>query len=289
MVWSTSFRESFSVVPSGKKIDADVDRFLNSHGIPAADVLAAWPVDQARSQARGGEGVIADPKRLRAMDQLLRTVGLAYIDSPPPGMGAPVRTVFVTPFGQALRRWRADGINVHNARVIARHASRALAAAQLRTPGGEGKYAENVHVFPFSFIWRAMLALDLRISSDELNRAIYSTASEADLVSAIQKVKDSRRSGNLDDMGPEQAAGDGKNDRVLIWMAWASFGWTLIKGKGSSHAYPNCYCITEKWAIQMLEEAASIKHKHRDFVSVREYVEFLSGCAGVPPDLRSPT
>lgn len=282
MAWSTSFHEAFSVVPRGLDGDRNVNLFLSSHGETEANVLGRW------HRARGDRARPIDPKAFRNMSQLLRNVGLAYdVElTHDPARGAE-RTVQVTRLGAALLRWRLGGLNERNCRVIARHASRALAAAQLRNPTREGRrYAPAMRVFPFSFIWRAMLALDGRISSDELNRAIYATQNEHDLTEAIRRIKLARQSGNLDDMGPEQETAPNKNDRILIWMAWASFGWTLISPKESDPAYPDHYIAAQPWAVRVLEEAAAIRHRHRDFASVQQYVEFLSECAGVPPDLR---
>lgn len=269
-------------MPRGLDGDLNVNLFLRSHDEVERNVLAQW------NRARGDRERPIDPKAFRNMSQLLRTVGLAYdlerVHDPERG---PERTVQVTRLGAALLRWRLEGLNERNCRVIARHASRALAAAQLRNPTREGRrYGEHVRVFPFSFIWRAMLDLDGRISSDELNRAIYSTESEQDLAAAVGRIKLARQSGNLDDMGPEQETAPNKNDRILIWMAWASFGWTLIKPKETDPAFPDHYVVTEPWSARVLEEAAAIRYPHREFGSVQQYIEFLSDCAGVPPDLR---
>ena len=88
--------------------------------------------------------------------------------------------VRLTDLGEATRRWLPI-LTPKNAILLARHAAYALSACQLVNPtGAGGRYDADLRVFPFQFIWRAMLALGGRISSDELNRAMF-------------KVRDTRR------------------------------------------------------------------------------------------------
>ena len=124
--------------------------------------------------------------------------------------------VRVTHLGQAVRRWR-PWINVRNAPVLGRYAARALAACQLRNPTREGRrYGAHVRVFPFAFIWRAMLALDGTITSDELNRAILRTENENDLEAAVERIKAARQAEDLDLLGDEVVTEGAKNDRILV-------------------------------------------------------------------------
>lgn len=138
-------------------------------------------------------------------------------------------------------------------------------------------------MFPFSFIWRAMLALDGVISSDELNRAVFHTTNENDLIHAIQSIRTARESGDVTSMGEEVESGPAKNDRVLVWMSWASFGWTLITDKRSSGN--SMYAIAPKMR-RVIEAIAPIRHRHREFESEADYFEHISACAGLPEDLR---
>ncbi|WP_315795734.1 MULTISPECIES: hypothetical protein [unclassified Bradyrhizobium] len=271
-VWSTSFHSSFSVVPAGKLTDKAVDLFLNGEGQTDQQLLAQWPYDEAR----GAQGGTPDPKRYRDMRQLLQTIGLVY-DEVIEGK----TVVHVTELGKALARWRPSLLS-ENVRIIARHGSLALAACQLRNPTRNGmEYDPIMKVFPFQFIWKAMLALDNRITSDELNREIYRTKDEADLAQAIQRIRQARLANDLGLLSPEVISGDRKNDRVLVWVGWASFGWSLITDKRNS-ADGQSYTIKDRWALRTLQAAAQVKHRHRDFQSVPEYVEYLSRCAAIP-------
>jgi hypothetical protein len=128
-----------------------------------------------------------------------------------------------------------------------------------------------------------MLALDHRISSDELNRSLLKTRNEADLQEAIEAIRGARAAGDNSQLGAETVTEAAKNDRILVWMSWASFGWTLITDKRSSAS--GDYEIPER-NRRLLSDAASIQHRHRKFESEAAYVEYLSNCAGLPEDLR---
>jgi len=237
-------------------------------------VLSALPYDTARSHS---PGTTPDPKRYRDGRQLLRTVGLVYEE-----VVDDTKLLRVTPLGNAVKRWRPV-INEKNAPVLGRHAAQALAACQLRNPTREGgDYGSNIVVFPFAFIWRAMLALDGNISSDELNRAILKVNTEDDLIEAIGKIRIARSTGDLSVLGPETVPEQAKNDRILVWMAWASFGWTLIQDK---RAAGGIYSIVPN-ARRLVSDAAAIRHRHKEFRSERDYIEYLSACAGLPEDIR---
>jgi len=232
------------------------------------------PYDTARSSA---PGALPDPKRYRDGRQLFRTVGLVYEEA-----SNEKRVLRVTALGSAVRRWRPE-ISENNAPVLGRHAAQALAACQLRNPTREGgSYGSDTIVFPFSFIWRAMLALDNSISSDELNRAIFKVKTEDELHNAIDGIKASRASNDLSVLGDETVTEQAKNDRILVWMAWASFGWTLIQDKRSAGGI---YTIAPN-ARRLVADAAAIRHRHREFQSEKEYIEYLSMCAGLPEDIR---
>lgn len=143
-----------------------------------------------------------------------------------------------------------------------------------------------MHVFPFTFIWRAMLALDDRISSAELNRVLFRVTDPRDLDSAIARIRQSREDGLGEQaLGPETITGESKNDRVIPWMALASFGWLLIADK--REAGGEWYTIRPT-ARELLREAAQIKRKHREFTSVEEYVNHISDAACLPSDVRWP-
>lgn len=276
MVWSCSFHSSFSLVPSGKLTDRAVDLMLDADGWTEKELLDVWPYDEARGR-RGGK---PDPKRVRDARQLLRTIGLVWTDA-----DGPQNVLRVTDFGKATRRWRPQ-ITRGNARIIARHAALALSVCQLRNPLPEARgYEEDVVVFPFQFIWKAMLQLEGRITSDELNRGIYKTRNAADLDQAIVAIRAARAANDVTILGPEVATQDDKNDRVLVWMCWASFGWSLIQDKRRSTDRKS-YTIADPWAWRVLSIASGIGHRHRDFDTERAYVEYISRSAGIPKDLR---
>jgi hypothetical protein len=272
--WSCSFRLTFRLFPEPGSGKDTLDVFLASDGATPDQVLSKLPYDKARSAT---PGTMPDPKRYRDGRQLFRTVGLVYEDE----IGEEHR-LRVTALGHAVARWRSE-INERNAPVLGRHAAQALAACQLRTPTREGaKYDGSTVVFPFSFIWRAMIALNGTISSDELNRSLLKVHNEDELAAAIYAIKSARATGNIKSLGAEIVTEKAKNDRILVWMAWASFGWTLIDDK---RAAGGVYAIAPR-ARRLVAEAAAIRHKHRDFRTEKEYVEHISSCAGLPEDLR---
>jgi hypothetical protein len=127
-----------------------------------------------------------------------------------------------------------------------------------------------------------MLTLDGTISSDELNRAIFKVKTEDELHEAIENIRKARAANDLSILGNETVTEQAKNDRILVWMAWASFGWTLIQDKRSAGG---TYSIAPN-ARRLVADAAAIKHRHREFQTEREYIEYLSMCAGLPEDLR---
>lgn len=273
--WQCSFRSTFRLFPdpSGQRDQLDV--FLASDGKTMEEVLAALPYHRARAAT---PGELPNAKRYRDGRQLLRTVGLVYDEA-----DGKTWRLHVTDLGHAVRRWRPL-INTRNSTVLGRHAAQALAACQLRNPTREGRrYGPDVVVFPFAFIWRSMLALDGWISSEELNRAIFRTENEDDLQDAINRIRIARRCNDPSILGDEVVTERAKNDRILVWMAWASFGWTLIGDKRQSTS--GVYEIAPN-AERLLSEAAALKHRHRDFTNEINYIEYISECAGLPEDLR---
>ena len=87
------------------------------------------------------------------------------------------------------------------------------------------------------FIWRAMLALDNRINSDELNRGLFKVCDAAQLEECIAKIRQAREQNDLSILGDETITGDKKNDRIIPWVSLASFGWTLFPDKGNEAYY----------------------------------------------------
>jgi hypothetical protein len=247
--------------------------FLESDGRTPDEVLHLLPYDTERSAT---PGATPDAKRYRDGKQVYQTIGLLYEDE--------ANHVVVTDLGRAVYRW-LDRLSFNNAPVLGRHAASALAGCQLRNPTGAGRdYDESMVVFPYAFLWRTMLSLDNCISSDELNRGLFRVRNAAEIVDCVKAVRASRITGDPTTIGEETITGDRKNDRIIPWIAAASFGWTLIADKREEQGgtwyriRPNC--------VDLLRDASRIEREHRDFSSVHSYVSYLSQLAAVPPDLR---
>jgi len=268
--WGGSLHQTFRLLPTASP---NLPAFLGSDGCTPDEVLQRLPYDAARS--RGGTSTTPDRKRYRDGRHVYQTVGLLYED------GERLR---VTELGKATARW-VGNLTPVNSVVLGRHAAYGLSACQLRNPTVAGrKYNGAVEVFPFAYIWRAMIALDSRISSAELNRVVFRVTNESDLNDAIAKIRDWRESGESEDsLGPETITEKAKNDRIIAWMALASFGWLLIADKReTAQAW---YRIRGR-AVELLREASQIKRVHRDFTSVPEYINHISNAACLPKDVR---
>lgn len=268
--WTGSLHQTFRILasPSGSLVP-----FLSSHGQTPAQVLAQLPYESNRAIARGGGTGGPDPKRYRDARQVYQTIGLVYESHS--GL------LQVTSLGTTTLRWLSL-INTANAVVLGRHVAYALSACQLRNPTGAGqRYDPCMEVFPFQFIWRAMLQLDGKISSDELNRELFRVKNEVDLQQSIDRIAHARSTGNNSTLQSEVITGDRKNDRIIPWMSLASFGWTLFPDKGGS----NYYQLPER-TLDVIKQAAMIKRKHLTFPDVPQYIEYLSTCACLPKDLR---
>lgn len=269
--WGGSLHQTFRLLPSASE---HLRPFLESEGLTPAEVLRRLPYNPSRSSKQRSIG--PDPKRFRDGKQLYETSGFLYVDNE--------SRIRVTEFGRAILRW-LDIINEKNAVVLGRHAAYALAACQLRNPTGSGqKYPPEIKVFPFAFIWRAMLKLDNKISSDELNRALFKVTNEQNLEEAIEHIRRFRITGDPDQMGEETIRDSRKDDRIIPWMSMASFGWTLIRDKRA--ATESGYYQILPNALAVLEQAATILYSHHEFASVDAYVQRISNAAALPKDLR---
>lgn len=268
-IWRGSLHQTFRLLPQSTP---SLKMFLDSDGRSPTEVLGLLPYESARSQS-GADS--PDPKRYRDPKAVYQTVGLLFED----GNGA----VRVTDLGHATRRWMPD-LALANIRVLGRHAAYALAACQLRNPTGSGHgYESDVVTFPFAYIWRAMLALDDRISSEELNRAIFYAIDRASLSDAIDRIAAHRRAPSADALQSEVIAGDRKNDRIVPWISLASFGYTLIADKRETGTE---YYQIRPEARQILHEASQIEHQHKEFDSTTSYVQHISRSGCLPKDVR---
>lgn len=269
--WSSSLHQSYRLLDQPTK---SLPVFLQSDGQTQDQVLAALPYDAARART---PGTLPDPKRFRDPRLVFSTVGLVYMD------GDVLR---VTDLGRAVGRW-LPVLRASNAAVLGRHAAYALAVCQLRNPlsqSGRG-YSPSTQVFPFRFIWQAALALDGRISSEELNRVVFWTTSEVELQQGIERIREFRKAQpgqqTLDDgLGPRAFTTEPINDRVIPWVSLASFGWVLMRDKQDGF-----YSIRPELR-RVLREAAQIKRPHREFADPAEYVRHISDAACLPKDVR---
>lgn len=267
--WSGALHLSYRLVPPSEHLQA----FLAAdNGDAWEKIHAALPYDPQRGP---GGAPTPDTRRYRDAKQLYETAGFLYQEE---------GRVWFTELGLALKRFLPH-VTPANVVLIARHAALTLAACQLRNPTDAGsKYHTSMRVFPFRFIWMAMLDLGLRISSDELNRAVFRVTDEDSLYPAIRKINAFRRSRALEELGDEIITGEGKNDRIIPWISMASFGWTLLMDKRESpvegHYFVRGNCV------RLLEAAVRTPVRHRDFPSVGAYAEYLSESACLPRDLR---
>lgn len=270
-IWGGSLHQTFRLLPDASR---SLRVFLSSDGASAEEVLARLPYDSAR--AGPDAGTSPDAKRYRDGRHVYQTVGLLFEDTD--------GHLRVTELGKATHRWIGKISHVNGA-VLGRHAAYALAACQLRNPTRAGQiYADNVEVFPFAFIWRAMLALGGKINSDELNRAVFRIANARMLDETIDRITRYRRDGeDVTKLGQETISGKAKNDRIIPWMALASFGWLLIADKRETGG--SWYQI-RTGTRELLREAAQINRKHRSFASVEDYVRHISDAACLPMDVR---
>lgn len=272
ITWSGALHKSFRLLPTGHFSNDELRAFLEQgSGVPAAQVLAALPFDTSRSSRANADG--PDPRRYRDAKQVFEACGLLW--------EADDETVHLSALGDAVRRFLPNA-NDSNVGLIARHAALGLSFAQLRNPTGAGRrYHPSMAVFPFRFIWQAMLALDGKIDSEELNRAIFRIRNADMLDKAIESIRRYRRTENAADLGDETITGGSRNDRLIPVVSLASFGWTLMNQKDNDGYY-----TIKDGCSRLLEVAVSLPAFHRDYGSVQEYVEAIASAACLPKDLR---
>jgi len=273
LVWHSSLRHTLRLLPPPAGGDS-LRILLNSDGDADDDILPRLPYEAGRSHAGGTGPGQPDARRLRDPRQVAQTIGLLYRDAE--------NRYRVTELGIAVRRW-LPSLSKENWPVLGRHAAYALAACQLRNPTRSGRrYSVGTEVFPFAFIWRAMLGLDGIISSDELNRAILRTHDVDTLDEAIHRIKRRRETdGPLDDLGKETVTGVAKNDRLIPWISLASFGYLFIQPKDGTGHYR-----LRPGADRLLTGPSRPGVPHQEFESSAEYIQYLSDAACLPKDLR---
>lgn len=275
--WGGSLHSTLRILPPAPYLVP----YLSCEGRTRGEVLAQLPFDVARSN--DPTKTRPDDKRRREVQHMCEWTGLAFDDED--------ELLRVTDLGAAVLRWATvpDGgdrplIHDGNALILGRHAAYALAACQLRNPTGAGqKYDPSMVVFPFAFIWRVMLASDNRLSSDELNRAVLRIRNEDDVDECARLIAESRDAGTTEMLGAETLGESASNDRLIAWMALASFGWVLLRDKRETKTP---FYTIRPGAEEILRSAVSIPYRHGTFESKRGYVSFISDMAALPRDLR---
>lgn len=263
--WGAASRESFTYLG---KTSCTLKVFLDADGLAEEQVLPLLPYSGQRSPKISCG---PDPKRYRDPRLVFTQLGLLCDDS---------GCLKLTEFGVAVKRW-IPIITEANAPVFGRHIAHALSACQLRNPTGAGKkYDLSMQVFHCSFIWSAMLELDNKIASEEVNCAILKVRNRDELSKAIEAIGQARKAGSLDMLGEPVESSGKANDRIIPWMALASFGWTLFDQKRDGY-----YTIPER-NIEILRNAANFDHQHRDFSTESEYAQHIANAAQLPKDVR---
>lgn len=279
--WSVSLHKSFRLLPYEQHRNDDLLAFLNSpSGTHKDDILANLPYDERRSRGSAGgddddtdedgEGGRPDDRRYRDLREVLENCALLWEDEQ--------GRIRYTELGEMVRSFMPHA-NPKNVILVAQYAAFGLSACQLRNPTGSGqKYADTMNVFPFRFMWEALLQLDNRLNSEELNRAIFRTQNAASLAEAIDRIRSYRATGRVSDLGEKVAR---INDRLIPMVSIAAFGWALIDRKDPD----GYYCVPDR-CVRLLEAAVSLPVKHRQYDSVKSYVTAISNAACLPKDYR---
>lgn len=268
--WSVGLHQSVRILGGASPWLSAV---LKSGGLSDVEVLNRLPYDSARSRGTGGGA--PDPRRYRDAREVVQTMGLAY--------ESPSGVFRVTEFGSATLRWLPE-IRASNAVALGRHAAIALAACRLRNPMRKRvNYGPDVSARPFAYLWRAMLALDDIIYSDEINRSLLYAMDDAGLDEAIDRIRRHRADPAAGALQGEVESGASKNDRIIPIVAAASFGFTFIQDKRETGG--QFYRLRPE-TRRVVEAAAKAEFPVYDHDDVPDYVEHLSNMASLPEDLR---
>lgn len=268
--WSVGLHQSVRILGDASPWLAPV---LRADGRDEAAVLASLPYDVARSRGTGTGA--PDRRRYRDAREVVQSMGLAYEDSS--------RSVRVTELGRATLRWLPD-IRPSNAVALGRYAAYALAACRLRNPMRKRvDYDESVTARPFAYLWRAMLALDGIISSEEINGSLLYALDELGLAEAIERIRRHRQDPDTGALFPDVETGQSKNDRIIPIVAAGSFGFTFIQDKRETGG--KFYRLRPE-TYRIIESAANAEFPIQDHATVPAYVEHISNMASLPKDLR---
>jgi hypothetical protein len=266
-IWSCSIRFSFTYYPEADPVTAV---FLDSDGKAKSDILKALPYRAARAPGGGDEGGQPDERRYRDPRMVFEQIGLLQRTDDD--------VVALSRLGRALSSWRSC-LNEGNLEVVGAHVAGSLAACQLRNPTRLGsKYDPGLNVFPMAFIWRAMLALDNRIYSDELNREVFRLTNAEELPEMIGRIRANRQNPAVP-LQPETLTDAKKNDRIISWMAMASCGWLLVKNKRETQ---EDYYEIRPSCVDVLQRAVLSQGLHTEFPDIPSYLDRLHMAAMLP-------
>ena len=156
---------------------------LAADGKTPDEVLATLPFDSSRSKNAGST---PDPRRYRDYRQVYRWRACYSRESV---------IVHVTDLGRATQRW-VGKLTPKNLLILGRHAAYALSACQLRKSLFKRPFDPSMYVFPFAFIWRAML--NWTIESVRTNSTEHCSRSAKNLNSVgIKSIADARSAKRL--------------------------------------------------------------------------------------------
>lgn len=245
---------------------------LRADGMDEAQILATLPYEASRS--RTGTGT-PNARRYRDARQVVQTLGLAY-----EGDDA---LLHVTELGAATLRWLPE-LRPSNAAALGRHAAYALSACRLRNPMGAGsRYDPSVTARPFAYLWRAMLALDDVIDSDELNQGLFYATDEDSLTDCVARIRFERENPGSGALFAEVESGPRKNDRIVPIVAAGSFGYTFVQEKREVGG--GFYRLRPE-TRRVVEAASRADYPLLSFDDVPSYVEHISNMAALPKDVR---
>jgi DNA (cytosine-5)-methyltransferase 1 len=275
-VWDLSFKGTFNLFPEQSPT---LRQFLEADGKTDKEVIKLLSAMNGKGGRR--DHTVRKSTLYKDFAQMYRTVGLLYEREDAQGF----KRLKVTPLGNFVRKW-LDTLNKANRDLFAHYLASALAVCQLHNPVDGHGYDDSMKVFPFAFIWRAMLALDGKLSSKEITGALFKIRNETDLNEAINNISEARRKNDLSILGKPIKCDE---KTIGTWMAMASFGGTLMVDRKDLDS-GEYWEIHEK-VIDVLETVTSVNYRHRDFEAsdkdaVEKYMEHVSRAAILPKDLR---
>lgn len=213
--------------------------------------------------------------RYQDMLQLCELMGLCYEGTD--------HQLHVTPFGMLVFRL-LDQLNEQNSRLLHSYAVQALTVCQLASPLHRAPDVAADNLFPCICIWRALLALDGWLSTEELHRVLLQVMTMEDLDAAILRIAHARTTQDDISSGFPAFPSSHVASQVHTWMSLASFGWTLLAPEYIGDA-AWCYRVRPT-ATAFLTRAVRSHPRSYHFPTVHAYVTYIAQAAGVPQDVR---